>query len=282
MSSLRSIIDKAKFASRQFDEVTTLTEDVDIDEADISFSIMTPGMSPGNVLEVDNEAMLITGTTSSTASVVRGYMGTPKFAYLNKTTARVSPRNFRFEIFDAIKAEMRSWPFSLYQVAETLIEVGSGVSSYSVDMGYSVIQGISLDKDTPNGWVRAYGKFTKPTVDDDTRAYFSLWDTEKAYLNYRVRVACRFDIERLQFDNQDMLLQAAGVPEDYEDIIYYGVLWRLRFPKEEARVADPPRGQTGMTAPQAAMQTGGGFLSLRDKRIGEESQKLYALHGIRL
>lgn len=282
MSSIRQIIDKAKFASRQFDEVAIASEPIEIDQIEIDFTQITPGMSPGNVIEVDNEAMLITATVANRVSVVRGYMGTPKESYATNMTVRVAPRNFRFEIFDAIKAELRSWPFSLYQVAEHNIEIDVGVSSYSLDMGYSVVQGISLDKETPNGWVRGYGKFTKPSLGDDTRVYFSLWDTEKAFKNYRVRAACRFDIERLQFNNQDMLVQAAGIPADYEDIISYGILWRLRFPKEEARIADPPRGQTSMATPQAALQTGGGFLSLRDKRIGEESQKLYALHGIRL
>ena len=282
MSTLRAIIDKAKFASRQFDEIAIPSEAIAIDQTEIDFTLITPGMSPGSTIEISDEAMLVTSTEGNRISVLRGYMGTPARAYLVGETARVAPRNFRFEIYDAIMAELRSWPFSLYQVAEQSIEINRGSASYSLDMGYNVIQGISLDKETSNGWVRGYGKFTKPTIGDSTRLYFSLWDTEKQFLNYRVRAACRFDLERLKFINQDMLIQAAGIPEDYEDIIYYGILWRLRFPKEESRIADPPRGQTSMANSQAGLQTGGGFLSLRDKRINEESQKLYAMHGIRL
>lgn len=283
VSTLNQIIDGVKFAARQYDETTTLGRVLNEVETTVVLDRTTPGIAAGTSIEIDDEVMLIVDVTNSVGPVViRGYMGTIPAVHGVHVPVRISPRHFRFEVFNAIVAEIESWPLSLYQVSELQIVALSRSASYSLDMGFNVIQGICLDKRTPTGWCRAYGKFSKPTTFEETRIDFSLWDTDKPTLDYRVRAACRFDTNRFQLNNLDMSLQAAGVPTNYEDIIQYGILWRLRAPKEDSKVSDPPRGQTTLSQSGQQLQTAGSYLAIRDRRIGDESNKLQALHGIRI
>jgi hypothetical protein len=283
MSTLQQAIDGIKFTTRQYDEITTLARGLNETEVNIALDRTTPGISPGTPIEIDDEVMLIVDTVNPIGPIViRGYMGTLPASHVDNSPVRISPRNFRFEIFNAIVAEIQSWPLSLYQVSELQVVATNNSASYSLDMGFSVIQGICLDKKTPTGWCRAYGKFARPATYDETRIDFSLWDTDRPTLDYRVRAACKFDSNRFQLNNLGMSIQAAGIPTDYEDIIQYGVLWRLRAPKEDSKVSDPPRGQTSLTQAGQQLQTAGSYLALRDRRIGDESHKLQALHGIRM
>lgn len=283
MSTVKELIDGVKFTSRQYDEITTLSREINETSGDLALSRSTPGISPGTPIEIDDEVMLITDTTNSVGpEVIRGYMGTIPTVHAMNAPVHISPRNFRFEIFNAIVAEVQSWPLALYQVSELQIVAVCRQASYSLDMGFNVIQGICLDKRTPTGWCRAYGKFAKPTTFDNNRVDFALWDTDRPTMDYRIRAACKFDSNRFQLNNLEMTVQSTGVPTDYEDIIQYGVLWRLRAPKEDGKVSDPPRGQTSLTQPGQMLQTAGSYLALRDRRINDESSKLQALHGIRI
>lgn len=101
------------------------------------------GIRAGAYVEVDDEVMYVRAATAPTATVRRGMLGTDAAAHADDSLVKVEPRFKRGQIIQALRAEIESWPFTVY--ARYVGDVSVGTSVRGVDLaGLAGVEGAQL------------------------------------------------------------------------------------------------------------------------------------------
>lgn len=109
----------------------------------LTFADSLNGIRPGAYVEVDDEDMYVRSTSGATAVVRRGMNGTTAASHDDVSLVRVEPRFSRSRIVQALRADITSWPSSVYARYLGTLDVGSNVRGVDVD-GLAGVDGAQL------------------------------------------------------------------------------------------------------------------------------------------
>lgn len=116
---------------------------IDADDVTVPLADSLDGIRPGAYIEIDDEVMYVRSVSAPNATVRRAQLGTTAAAHADESTVRVSPRFRRDQIRKNLRAEIESWPFSVY--ARYVGDLTASLGSRGVDMsGLAGIDGAQL------------------------------------------------------------------------------------------------------------------------------------------
>lgn len=253
------------------------------------------GIVPGSYICIEDELMYVwsVDTGTKTATVERGVLGSTATTHADNLLVEVNPRFDRFTIKEKLKQEILSWPSEVYAVDTVDINAAEEYWAQGIDLGVSSITHILQVRHKPD------------TIQDTNLSNYSQnWPTVKFWdlvfnppsdmaanhglvINERVPTgtihvvyAKPFDVST--FDDATDVEVAVGLATSQIDIASIGAAWRLMTTREIAR--------TDMRARRLSRDEDGvppNFISnvterlkqVRDKRIGEEMQRLRHKYG---
>lgn len=249
-----------------------------------------------SVVEIDDELIYVLTVNTGGPSVtlcIRGFDGTTAATHLIGAVVRPNPRYATSDIRQAIAEEIRSWQPRLYRVATQAISLASGNNTRAwnftgsadflggligaklqpgssadfggrpIDILYHSIQPGQLSGSFASGWA------------------YVLNHTDLPAGTLTVHYTAAFDLSSVA-DAVD-LQSAVGIPASCDDLLRFGVLWRLVSAQEGQRsdssMQDTPRRSEEVKAGDA-IRTAAAYKSLHDERLSEEAAKLIAKYGM--
>lgn len=248
-------------------------------------------IEPGDLIEVGTELMLNRGVdTGTTLTVIRGWRGTTAATHDSGDYAYIRPWLDMGLLLDYAKAEILSWPDSIFATGTFDVTVSKNTEPVTVDLP------------TING-LREIMSVSGYRINDATYAFYTS-GTNDGYKLYRrgkdgnavlhffkgmpqdttilVDYAYDFDVEPFQMATD--LEQVVGLNEKTLDILTYGLMWRALIGKEGRRLNLDSQG-TART--DEAVQVGDGFRvggaykQVRDTRIADEAMRLRRRYGLK-
>lgn len=263
-----------------------------------TFSDALGGVTAGAYLAVGDEVVYVRSTSGSTATVVRGMLGTTKAAHADGSMVEVQPRWPKPFIRDALKDEIRTWPQDLFQVTHVDVTASSSYFSQGVDLGitgewYYVLavrhtpdavtdstSSLVYSKNWPA--VRHFDIFRNAPTGDFASGTGIIINEKVPSGTVRVVYAKPFDISTFADDTD--LAGDVGLDGAMFDIPPMGAAWRLlsgaETPRSDTRAQGVSRRANEVPELTAARQARG-IKDLRDERLGEEVARLRARYPVR-
>lgn len=227
--------------------------------------------------------------TANTAVVERGYFGSTAAVASSGTLVEIDPRFPKALIFESIRDEISSWPDTLYRVETKTIDVAGGSDAVEIPGIFEDLIGvIDLVKEpwpTMDAWRRSNSfKVVRnlPFSDVPSGLQLTLGETVSTATTFQVVMAFPFDLSLWELDTK--LVEDVGLSVPMLDAIAWGVKARFLMDNEVDRTdmggeGEPRRADE--VPPNSMMQTGVNLLRMRDRRIVEESLRLYRDYPIR-
>lgn len=253
-------------------------------------------VGPGTILEIDSELMFDVAWLSPNATVIRGVMGTSAVAHADQSLVRVSPRFTKRRIRQALLAEIRSLPATLFKAESEQVSItdSTRVARLARSDIYRMLEvrrdpmptggsdlfmptNVSRDTSPRVPGVRIMRAGSSPNAGWAIELTAGNVPSGSLYVLY----AAPFDVS--VFDDGVDLADDIGMPESMWDIPRWGALSRLIGEEEAIRVDLGEQGQPRLATevPNGEIpQASNFYLSLRNRRIAEESARLLQLYPI--
>lgn len=262
-----------------------------ITDTDTSLTLLQTGhgVGEGSYLEIDQELMLVTDYNASSlvAQVVRSVRGTTPAAHSDGDTIEVNPRHPRYDILEAMRDEIRSWPPELWTyetvdgtmaALDTVVDVASLTSKTALFPLRIWRQGLTHSsyphwKRVP--FVTAIGV---PTAGDISALIQQRFDEA---LTLRINVAVRFDTST--FDESTDLTTAVGVTESQHELVALGAAYRVLANDVSVRLQHQAQGESRRAEEVQARDVQQWLAQLEGmhaRRKREEVMALYRLWGL--
>lgn len=257
-------------------------------ETTIEFLDVMLGIGIGSVLYVNStgELMYVRDAPSgSSATVVRGFRGTTATAIAANAQVEVNPRFPPSRIRRAIQDEVRSWPSTLYTATLETISVGHGARHGALSRGdaYRILEVRRAASDT----VSTRDTFPiAPRPWDITRAGPSASAGYGVQIGETIPAGDLYVLYAVPFNTSAIddgvdLQDDMGLLESMNDIVRWGVCWRLISREEIDRTDMSEQGQprdAQEIAPNEQSTLARYYLSMRNMRIAQEADRLRAYY----
>lgn len=248
-----------------------------------------------SVVEIDDELIYVLTVNTGGPSVtlcIRGFDGTTAATHLIGAVVRPNPRFATIDLRQALVDEIRSWQPRLYKIGSQSIALTSSTSvrawnfTGSADfLGGLVGAKLQMSSDSTFDGRPLDVLYHSIEGGQDTTKFASGWayvlkHTDLPAGTLTVRYTARFDLSSV-LDAVD-LQTGVGIPASCDDLLRYGVMWRMLASQEGQRsdtsMQDTPRRADEVKAGDA-IRTAAAYKSLHDERLSEEAEKLAALYG---
>lgn len=279
------------------DRRNTLNASLDASTTTVVLSTITNSVpAVGDYIGVDYEVMYVSasseGTTTATLTVSRAEQGTTAATHSSGGTVEVTPRFARGLILQALRDEIRSWPYDLYSTHTQVVEFAAGAATADLlpDAGtevYSVLAAHRIssaaDARVRDPQLRVVRGLTAGVSPDGYKLQLADPDTRyNAAADIHVTYSQAFDTETAWASTTD--LANIGLSPSQYDIAPLGVAWRMLAARDAERADfdafDQSRkaSEVPATYPRQAAE---GFRRDRDLRIQQEINRLRDLWGVR-
>lgn len=244
-------------------------------------------IAPGIHIEIDSEVLLVVDVSGQTLGVLRAQQGSTAASHTAAALIRVKPRFFRTQVLTELQDEIRSWPRSLYAVASANVSWSAG--AYDVDLGITagadIIRLLRAELVDTTG-AEPYGDITSSVAlfPAATASFTSGWRLHSLVgRNGTVRVTYAKSFVTATLDESTDLQTTVGLSVGMEDIARFGVAGRLLLGQEGERARLDTQGtnrRAEEVPPEHHLRTAKGLTEMRDKRIGEEQDRLLNQWGV--
>lgn len=131
-------------SGHRFDQLVLLNT---IDDSTTSVTIdgtLPAGLIAGAMLCVDVELMRVrsVNATTNSVNVLRGYLDSTAAEHLSGALIDLNARFSLLDIFEAMRAELASWPPDLYQAADDTFTVDTGIATYELPSIWATALGV--------------------------------------------------------------------------------------------------------------------------------------------
>ena len=261
------------------------------------------GIRAGAYIEVDDEVMYVRSATGAVATVRRGMLGTDAAAHVDESLVKVEPRFRRQQIIQALRAEIESWPFTVY--ARYVGEVSVGTSVRGVDLaGLAGVDGAQLIAaqrsplesnqtvwptipsarlerrqdltDYPSGYALVFPNFGGNIGVTDRDWPYGYMVSNVSSFTARVRVKARFSTAI--FSAGTDVGQVMGMPLACAEIAPVGAAARLVMTQDVARTDTNAYGRARAAEEVRAgdaTSAGRSLLQWRDRLLDEAAKSLF-------
>lgn len=242
------------------------------------------GVQAGMIIEVDDELAFIWSATGNALTVNRAYGGTTAAQHADGSIVKVEPRWTRQDIIDQCRAEIRSWPKSLYQVSS--LDLSFGAADTEADLSgvtTDVIRILTVQEEpatTDGRWKWVPFWFSRDHDTGDFASGMAIHLRRPAFgVATTVRVTYAHAFDTSTFASATDLESTVGLASSMIDIAEFGAAYRILAMAEADRTDTSAQG-----SPRLAEEVQGGLsaqvasfmLQQRNLRISEEAAKLLA------
>jgi hypothetical protein len=294
MSTLDQVVTKTKsklMGSVGRDKINTLNDNYNSSVSTIGVTY-TPGaeITPGVVIEIDYEQMMVVSSSSTTLNVIRAWNGTTAASHTANTIVYVEPRFPRQAILDEVINELRALPQTIFTTGTAVLSFASNVNRVDLTGATGTVYRI-LNADRANFDGQSYPGF-KPTLqiirNADTTAFPSGYAVAiESGLVYgetaTVRVVYSKALTTSSLSDTTDLQATVGLPITAEDILAFGAASRLLYDKEALRLDFTRQGQSRAAEeipPEVQGRQAQRWRLEADRRISEEAMRLVGIWGI--
>ena len=294
MSTLDQVVTKTKsklMGSVGRDKINTLNDNYNSSVTTLGVTY-TPGaeISPGVVIEIDYEQMMVVSQSTTTLNVIRAWNGTTAASHTATTVVYVEPKFPRQAILDEVINELRALPESIYTTGTAVLSFASHINRVDLTGATgTVYRIINADRSNFNG--QSYVGF-RPALqiirNADTSAFPSGYAVAiEGGLTYgqasTVRVVYAKSLATTTLASTTDLQATVGLPLTAEDILAFGAASRLLYDKEALRLDFTRQGQSRAAEeipPEVQGRQAQRWRLEADRRISEEAMRLIGIWGI--
>lgn len=294
MSTLDQVVTKTKsklMGSVGRDKINTLSATYNSAVTSIVVTY-TPGaeISPGVIIEIDYEQMIVVSNSTVTLTVIRAWNGTTAASHTSGTVVYVEPKFPRQAILDEVANELRSLPESIYTTGTAVLSFASNTNRVDLTGATGTVYRI-VHADRSNFEGQSYPGF-KPTLqiirNADTTAFPSGYAVAiEGGLTYgqtaTVRVVYSKCLVTTTLTSSTDLQSTVGLPISAEDILAFGAASRLLYDKEALRLDFTRQGQSRAAEeipPEVQGRQAQRWRLEADRRISQEAMRLVGIYGI--
>ena len=293
MSTLDQVVTKTKsklMGSVGRDKINTLSATYNSAVTSIVVTY-TPGaeISPGVIIEIDYEQMIVVSNSTVTLTVIRAWNGTTAASHTSGTVVYVEPKFPRQAILDEVANELRSLPESIYTTGTAVLSFASNTNRVDLTGATGTVYRI-VHADRSNFEGQSYPGF-KPTLqiirNADTTAFPSGYAVAiEGGLTYgqtaTVRVVYSKCLVTTTLTSSTDLQSTVGLPISAEDILAFGAASRLLYDKEALRLDFTRQGQSRAAEeipPEVQGRQAQRWRLEADRRISQEAMRLVGIYG---
>jgi len=294
LSTLDQVVTKTKsklMGSVGRDKINTLSATYNSAVTSIVVTY-TPGaeISPGVIIEIDYEQMIVVSNSTVTLTVIRAWNGTTAASHTSGTVVYVEPKFPRQAILDEVANELRSLPESIYTTGTAVLSFASNTNRVDLTGATGTVYRI-VHADRSNFEGQSYPGF-KPTLqiirNADTTAFPSGYAVAiEGGLTYgqtaTVRVVYSKCLVTTTLTSSTDLQSTVGLPISAEDILAFGAASRLLYDKEALRLDFTRQGQSRAAEeipPEVQGRQAQRWRLEADRRISQEAMRLVGIYGI--
>lgn len=293
MSTLDQVVTKTKsklMGSVGRDKINTLATTCNSSTTSIVLSY-TPGaeISPGIVIEIDYEQMMVVSNSTVTLTVIRAWNGTTAASHTSGAVVYVEPKFPRQAILDEVANELRALPETIYTTGTAVLSFASNTNRVDLTGATGTVYRI-VHADRSNFEGQSYPGF-KPTLqiirNADTTAFPSGYAVAiEGGLTYgqtaTVRVVYSKSLVTTTLTSSTDLQSTVGLPISAEDILAFGAASRLLYDKEALRLDFTRQGQSRAAEeipPEVQGRQAQRWRLEADRRISQEAMRLVGIYG---
>ena len=251
----------------------------------------TPGaeISPGVVIEIDYEQMMVVSNSTVTLTVIRAWNGTTAASHTSGTVVYVEPKFPRQAILDEVSNELRALPETIFTTGTAVLSFASNTNRVDLTGATGTVYRI-IHADRSNFEGQSYPGF-KPTLqiirNADTGAFPSGYAVAiEGGLTYdqtaTVRVVYSKSLVTATLTSSTDLQATVGLPISAEDILAFGAASRLLYDKEALRLDFTRQGQSRAAEeipPEVQGRQAQRWRLEADRRISQEAMRLVGIYG---
>ena len=252
-----------------------------------------PSLRPETVISIDLELFYVQAVSSTTVTVVPGYLGSTEANHTSGAMVYLNPRFSYFDIMCAINddlSDLSSPENGLYAVNSIEISYNPAQVGYDLAGAVGLIDIISVQQQQPypiGYWVPIPRRKWTLTASADTTAFpsgYALRLNEGGYPGLPFRVTYKSAFQ--PFVNLgDDATNVAGLSSTMYDLPPLGAMVALIAPREIKRNqidAAPDSRRATEVPPGAVMNSVARVLELRQRRINAEASRLQKLYGVQM
>lgn len=243
----------------------------------------TDTLGRGALLDANFEMMYVTAFNEGTrtASVIRGFLGTPKAGGDGSTLVRINPRFPTVSLLDTITDELRSWDERLFVVELEALSFGASDTSVEITPSRQPYKVVYARPRPDEGAVRKFKNVSirrsENTGQFSTGYSLHIGAPFGEATTLDVGYALPFDLSALSSSSD--LLATHGLTAGMLEILKWGALYRMVAGKEAARL-DPQthaRPDVEQSIPATALlQASAQYRAMRDVAFDREVRRLLA------
>ena len=293
MSTLDQVVTKTKsklMGSVGRDKINTLSATYNSVVTSIVVTY-TPGaeISPGVVIEIDYEQMMVVSNSTVTLTVIRAWNGTTAASHTSGTVVYVEPKFPRQAILDEVVNELRALPETIFTTGTAVLSFASNTNRVDLTGATGTVYRI-IHADRSNFEGQSFPGF-KPTLqiirNADTTAFPSGYAVAiESGLTYdqtaTVRVVYSKSLITATLTSATDLQSTVGLPISAEDILPFGAASRLLYDKEALRLDFTRQGQSRAAEeipPEVQGRQAQRWRLEADRRISQEAMRLVGIYG---
>lgn len=249
-----------------------------------------PSLRPETVVSIELELFYVQAVSSTTVTVVPGYLGSTSANHSSGALVYLNPRFSAFDIMTAINddlSDLCSPENNLYTPNSIEITYNPATIGYDLTGVTGLIDVLSLQQKQPypiGYWVPMPRKKWTLTANADTSVFpsgYALRINGGGYPGMPFRVTYKQQFK--PFVNlTDDATSVAGLSSTMYDLPPLGAMVALVAPREVKRNqidAAPDSRRATEVPPGAVMNSVAGVLQLRQRRINAEASRLHQLYG---
>lgn len=296
MATLGSMVTQTLRRIQPGQQVEALTLNGDYSAGDTSFVVsdpagtILPSLRPETVVSIDLELFYVQGITSTTVTVVPGYLGSTEADHSDGAMVYLNPRFSAFDIMTAINDDLNdlcSPENNLYTVNSVEITYNPATIGYDLTGVTGLIDILSVQQRQPypiGYWVPMPRKKWTLTANADTTDFpsgYALRLNGGGYPGMPFRITYKQTFQ--PFANwDDDATSVAGLANTMYDLPPLGAMVALVAPREVKRNqidSAPDSRRATEVPPGAVMNSVAQVLALRQRRINAEASRLAQLYG---
>lgn len=236
----------------------------------------------GAMLSIDLELIYVWSSSSTTANIQRGMLGTTPAAHTSGAIVYVNPRWSSFTIFTALNEDLGSLSSpvnNLFQIKTVDLTYSPAVSGYDLTAVTDLQEVYDVRTDT-YGPAKDWPRMTRTLLarnqsTADFTSGLALQLFEGGYPGKQIRV--QYKAPFTSFVDLTSTVTSTGLLATAADLPPMGAMIRLVAPREVKRSttdAQPESRTAAEVPPGTSRNTAGGLMQLRQLRIREEAARL--------
>ncbi len=272
-------------------EFNVLDGAIDADDTSLSFLYAPMGIGHASYLAIDSEILYVFAVQGQSVTVMREALGTTAATHADGAIIECNPRFPDALILDEMRAEIDSWPRSVYRADAVDLTVPTNTTTVDLDGITGLIDVLevfrkpvtSIDDRYPS--IPFTAKRQMSASDFASGVALSLDRTPAAAQAVDLRVVCAVGFDTSTFEAATDLQADVGLSAGLEDALKYGVAWRLLVGREVKRTFTEAQGEprhAEEVPPGHSTSTAQAFRVIRDKRLAEEATRLVGIYGWRM